>query len=151
MHRALHPLLLTPFLLLPACQNMEVQESAAATPETAEEEAMAMQRYWFGMIYPGPRYHDDVDPEELATIQAGHMARIGELADSGEMALAGPFEVDPEAERPFVGLFLYDVETREEAEALAASDPAVQAGRLVVEVHAWWGVSGLTYPGDTSN
>lgn len=151
MHRALHPLLLAPFLLVAACQNLEVHESAAETHEAAEEEAIAMQRYWFGMIYPGPRYYDDVDPEELAAIQAGHMARIGELADSGEMALAGPFEVNPEAERPFVGLFLYDVETREEAEALAASDPAVQAGRLVVEVHAWWGVSGLTYPGDTSN
>ena len=109
-----------------------------------------MQRYWFGMIYPGPRYYDEVGPADRAALQEAHLARIGELADSGEMALAGPFEVDPEAERPFIGLFLYDVETREEAEALAASDPAVQAGRLVVEVHAWWGVSGLTYPGDTS-
>lgn len=143
---------LIPLLLLPACQNLERTDwKPDAEPDANAEEQVSMQRYWFGMIYPGPRYDAETSPEEREAIQEAHMARIGELADSGELALAGPFEVDPEAEKPFVGLFLYDVETREEAEALAASDPAVQAGRLVVEIHAWWGVAGLTYPGDTSN
>lgn len=34
------------------------------------------------------------------------------------------------------------------AEALAASDPAVAAGRLRVDIIEWYGMSGITYPGN---
>jgi len=146
-------LLLVVSLIPLACQAPVATDTAAGARDnsdaTAAEES-SMQRYWFGMIYKGPNYDQEQSPEEQTALMTAHLGRIHELAVSGEMALAGPFTADPELADPFLGLFLYDVETREEAEALAASDPAVQSGRLRVEIHEWWGVSGLTYPGDPS-
>ena len=51
------------------------------------------------------------------------------------MVLAGPFgnQKDP----AYRGACVYRVATPEEARALAEQDPAVQAGRLRVEVLTW--------------
>lgn len=38
---------------------------------------------------------------------------------------------------------MFDVDSLEEAEALTASDPAVQAGSLVMELHPWYGSAAL--------
>jgi len=52
------------------------------------------------------------------------------------MVVAGPFdEQEDEGKR---GLCLYRVASAAEARALAEQDPAVKAGRLKVEVMAWW-------------
>ena len=61
----------------------------------------------------------------------------------GACPLAGPF-LDGGDLR---GLFLFEVATLEEAKALCETDPAVKAGRLVVEVHPWLGPEGLTFKG----
>lgn len=119
---------------------------AHSAPET--EEMAPMRGYWMGIIKRGPQYAVDRSPEEAAALQQAHLDRIGEIAMEGKMILAGPFGAQAGVEDPLVGLFLYTVPTREEAEALAASDPAVQAGRLRVEIVEWWGVSGITYPGN---
>jgi len=34
-------------------------------------------------------------------------------------------------------VFVFNTESADEARAWAAADPAVQAGRLVVEIHPW--------------
>ena len=36
------------------------------------------------------------------------------------------------------GVFVFQAANRAEAEALAESDPAIKAGRLVPEIHSWW-------------
>lgn len=141
---------LLPLTFLFACQVPTATEEITRPAELQAGEEFSMQQYWFGMIYRGPSYFDETTAEASQALQAAHLARIGELSQSGEMALAGPFDADPEAENPFIGLFLYDVATREEAEALAASDPAVQSGRLRVEITSWYGAAGLTFPGDPS-
>ena len=41
------------------------------------------------------------------------------------------------------GIYVFDVRTVEEAEALTASDPSIQAGRLVMELHPWYGSAAL--------
>jgi hypothetical protein len=50
-----------------------------------------------------------------------------------------------DADQSLRGIFIFDVATRQEAEALAAEDPAVKAGRLKLEFRKWYGPSGLTY------
>lgn len=119
-----------------------------APPVTEAGEIAPMRGYWMGIIKRGPQYAVDRTPEEAAELQQAHLDRIGEIAMEGKMILAGPFGAQEGVDDPLVGLFLYTVPTREEAEALAASDPAVQAGRLRVEIVEWWGVSGITYPGN---
>lgn len=95
-----------------------------------------MKRYVMAFLKSGP--NRDQDPEIAQEIQAGHMAHISSMAESGKLVLAGPF-LDAGEIR---GIFVFDA-TMEEAEALTAADPAVQSGRLVMELHPWYGSAAL--------
>ena len=112
------------------------------------DEMAPMRSYWMGLIKQGPNYFAEVAEEDRNALQRAHLDRIGEIAAEGKMILAGPFGPQEGSDDPLIGLFLYTVQSREEAEALAASDPAVAAGRLRVEIVEWYGVSGITYPGN---
>ena len=103
---------------------------------------ITMKTYFLGLIRKGPAWTPDETPEVRA-LQEGHMANIRRLGAEGKLVLAGPF-LDGGDLR---GLFLFEVATLEEAKALCETDPAVKAGRLVVEVHPWLGPEGLTFKG----
>ena len=149
-------LILAAVCALPSCvfvvEKDEVREYQSAPKVKADppsgDELAPMRSYWMGIIKRGPAYNNEVPAEERAALQRAHLDRIGEIAAEGKMILAGPFGPQEGAEDPLIGLFLYTVPTREEAEALAASDPAVAAGRLRVEIVEWYGVAGITYPGN---
>lgn len=110
--------------------------SPAARPEPAAPPGMA--RYWVGLIRRGEAWTPE-PTEETARVQQAHMANIRRLAAEGKLVMAGPFADGGDLR----GLFFYDVPTREEAEALVATDPAVAAGRLQVDLHPWWGPQAL--------
>ena len=79
-------------------------------------------------------------------IQAEHLAYLGSLRQAGHIVTNGPVLEQPyESLR---GLVFYRVGSLDEARRLAEQDPAVQAGRLAVEVMAWWCPAGsMTRPG----
>jgi uncharacterized protein YciI len=58
----------------------------------------------------------------------------------GKLVLAGPFVDDGD----MAGMFVFRVLSLEEAKALCDTDPAVQAGRLRVELHPWYSAKGIT-------
>ena len=66
-------------------------------------------------------------------IQKGHMANINKLAEMKKLVAAGPFGDNGRLR----GIFVFRVGSLEEAKALTATDPAVQAGRLAMEIHPW--------------
>jgi uncharacterized protein len=66
------------------------------------------------------------------------MAHIREMGASGKLVAAGPFLDDG----PLAGIFVFDA-TPEEARALADRDPAVQAGRLLLDLHGWMVAEGV--------
>lgn len=66
---------------------------------------------------------------------AGHFANMERLAKEGKLALAGPFAKDPDGWR---GLFVFAVESIDEAKALTATDPVIATGEMVAEYHAWY-------------
>jgi uncharacterized protein len=74
-----------------------------------------------------------------AEIQKGHLAYMDTLHAQGKLLVAGPFMDDG----PARGIVIYRVRTVEEAKALAAEDPAVKAGRLVLEAHPWMTFKGI--------
>ncbi|WP_165226332.1 YciI family protein [Aquisphaera insulae] len=61
----------------------------------------------------------------------GHFANIKRLAESGKLVVAGPFGDKGD----WRGMFVFAVETPEEAEKLVATDPVIKSGEMVAEYH----------------
>ncbi len=106
-------------------------DSVLATQLGAD--SLGMKHYVIAFLKSGP--NRDQDPEAAAALQRAHLNNIHRLAESGKLILAGPF-LD---EGDIRGIFVFDVSSLDEAAALTATDPAVQAGRLVMELHPWYG------------
>ena len=94
--------------------------------------------YIFGLLVRGPKWTKE-KTEETKKIQEGHMANINRLGESGKLVLAGPFEGDGDRR----GVFIFKVNTQEEAQALTETDPAVIAGRLKIKLYRWSVAQGM--------
>ena len=92
----------------------------------------AIKQYWFVMLTKGPNRMQD--SATAAKIQEGHMANITSLYNAGKLKVAGPFGDDGD----WLGIFIFDCETKAEVEKLLATDPAVIAGRLSCDIRPWW-------------
>ncbi len=75
------------------------------------------------------------DSVTAANLQKAHLQNIIRLANEGKLVLAGPFMDDGDIR----GIYIFNVKTVEEARQLTATDPAIQAGRLEMELHPWYG------------
>ena len=109
----------------------ETAKPASAAP------AFEMVTYYFGLLTRGPNAATGT-PEERQQIQAAHLANIKRLHDAGKILVAGPFADNGE----WRGIFIYKCASLEEAKTLADTDPAVQAGRLKIEIHPWMTAKG---------
>jgi uncharacterized protein len=119
-------------------QNENIDQSFDS--ELAQElnaDEYGMRRYVMAFLKAGP--NRDHDPDTVMEIQQAHMDNINRMANEGSLILAGPFLDDGQ----FRGIYLFDVETIEEARKLTQSDPAIQAGRLEMELHPWYGSAAL--------
>jgi uncharacterized protein len=113
-----------------------------ASPPPADN---GMQVYYIGFLSRGERWTPE-QTEQTRAIQAGHMQHIQAMAKTGKLLIAGPFMYEAsDANQDLRGIFIFDVANIQEAEALAAEDPAVKAGRLKLEFRKWYGPAGLTY------
>lgn len=124
-------LILLSAAFIQAQDTTEVYDSLYAQNVGADD--YGMRSYVMAFLKSGP--NRDQTPEEAAELQAAHMENIGRLADEGVLVLAGPFLDDGELR----GIYIFAVESVEEAQALTATDPAVQEGRLIMELHPWYG------------
>lgn len=106
---------------------------------------IGMRHYVMAFLKAGPnRSQDSVTAVQL---QRAHMDNIRRMAEEGKLVLAGPFEDKGELR----GIYVFNVSTMEEARALTESDPAVQAGRLVMELHPWYGSAALMQVNEIHN
>jgi uncharacterized protein YciI len=80
------------------------------------------------------------DKEELNKLFRGHMENIQRLVKEGKLIVAGPFGDNNLTWR---GLFIFDVETVEEARELVQTDPAVKAKLFDVDLVPWYGSAAL--------
>lgn len=103
----------------------------------ADERGMKM--YVLCILKTGPK-DAEFKGKERDDIFAGHMTNIGRLADSGQLAVAGPFGKNDKAYR---GLYIFNVATVEEAQKIVETDPAVKSGILVPELTSWYGSASL--------
>ena len=124
--------------LLFACGLCLVPLRAAENkPAAGPDPMLQMTTYFMGLLSRGPNAGTGT-AEEREKIQAAHLANIERLHLAGKLLVAGPF-LDNGILR---GIFIYKCASLEEAQALAATDPSVQAGRLIVEIHPWLTMKG---------
>ena len=116
--------------------------SSSVFSQQEKKTEVQIRQYWFVMLTAGNNRNQD--SAAAAKIQEGHMANIKRLYNEGKLKVAGPFG----DEGKWIGLFIFDCETKEEVEKLVKTDPAIAAGRLNYEIHPWWTTaSGSFSPG----
>ncbi len=94
---------------------------------------MDIELLYLVLIKKGPIWTPEETPE-LECLQAAHLAHIDATHSQGQLVAAGPIDDGSDLR----GISVLRVESLEKARELAEADPAVRAGRLVVEVHPWY-------------
>ncbi len=126
--------------------KVTVDESSIPTDQLAYDSILAtqlgaddygMRKYVMAFLKAGP--NQDMDSTQAAQLQRAHLDNILRLADEGKLAVAGPFLDGGELK----GIYIFNVETIEEAKALTETDPAVKAGRFALELHPWYGSAAM--------
>jgi len=140
---------LTIVLILASCAHTPDPVSGPtpiSTMETTYDSTLAsqlgadqygMRKYVMASLKRGP--NRDWTKEQADSLQRAHMDNIIRMADKGKLVVAGPFFDDGEVR----GIYIFAVESLEEAEALTNSDPAIQAGSLEMELREWYGSAAL--------
>lgn len=96
------------------------------------ETPQKMMTVYLAFLVRGEKWTPDKTPETEA-IQKAHLANINRLAEMKKLVVAGPFGDDGTLR----GIFVFRVGSIDEARELAATDPAVKAGRLALQIHPW--------------
>lgn len=126
--------------------DLPPNQAASETQKTVYDSALAaqygaddygMKTYVMAFLKRGP--NRSLSPEEAQALQQGHLENINRMATEGSLILAGPFLDDGNIR----GIYIFDVRTVEEAEALTKTDPAIQAGSLEMELKPWYGSAAL--------
>ncbi len=97
-----------------------------------------MKAYVFCILKTGS--NTTATEEEKAKLFEGHMTNIKKLAAEGKLVVAGPFMKN---DRNYRGIFIFNVSTVEEAQALVESDPAVKAKIFEAELTPWYSSAAL--------
>ncbi|UZD22482.1 YciI family protein [Algoriphagus halophytocola] len=133
-------------LVLLAAVPFTHAQNDAYEPELAEEvgaDQYGMKKYVIAFLHRGDRVSEYSD-EQRSEIQAGHLANINRMAEDGQLVMAGPFFGNEELR----GLYIFAVESLEEAEELTSSDPAIKAGVLKMDLKEWYGSAALMLMND---
>lgn len=119
--------------------NNNISEIAFDSLKAAEYGAdkYGMKKYVMAFLKRGSKR--DQDSTTAAELQKAHLRNITKMAEEGTLLLAGPFLDDDEVR----GIYIFNVETIEEAKVLTETDPAIKAGRLEMELRPWYGTAAL--------
>lgn len=125
----------------PTVKSTQQEKNAMSYDSTLAQQYGAddygMKQYVMAFLYAGPnRTQDSAKAMEL---QMAHLSNISRLADEGKLVLAGPFLSNDSLR----GIYIFNVITIDEAKQLTETDPAIQAGSLVMELKPWYGSAAL--------
>ena len=99
---------------------------------------MKLTPLYLAFLIRGDKWTGEKTPA-AEEIQKGHRANINRLADMKKLIAAGPFGDNGRLR----GIFVFRVGSLEEAKNLTATDPAIQAGQLAMEIHQWMVPAGV--------
>lgn len=132
--------------LVSACSDTNTTTKKEAVKKSAFNSKLAkelgadeygMHQYVMAFLKAGPNRSQD--STESAHLMRAHLNNITKMAEAGKLVVAGPFMDDGDIR----GIYIFNVKTVKEAEALTKTDPAIQAGSLVMELHPWYGSAAL--------
>ena len=125
-------------LLSPVTHAQVTTDSLGYEYYTVQEgnQSFTLKKYWMVFLMAGEKRSQS--PEEAAKLQEGHLNHLNMLAEKGLTLMTGPMGDDGAIR----GVVVYNLPTEAEVRKWAEADPAVQAGRLVVEIHPWWTAPG---------
>ena len=90
-----------------------------------------MKPYYLDLLVKSDKAESAVTPAENAERMQKHLAYIRSQVEAGKFVLVGPLTEDNRIR----GVAVIQAASLEEAQRIAAGDPAVQSGHLAVEVH----------------
>ncbi len=108
------------------------------TEDYVNEQVSKGKPYFLVLLKRGPGY-DRMSGQKL---QMEHLQRLFRLRQEGKISLTGPVTDDADIR----GIEICNLSDIEEVKKLTESDPAVKVGRLIYEVHPWFGIPGDTLP-----
>ena len=125
--------------LVPHVVHAEEQATKSTVPDPAlakrtGADERGMRAYVLVILKTGPKRVPDGDARKA--MFAGHFTNMERLSKEGKLVLAGPFSDDPSGWR---GLFIFAVDSIDEARTLTQTDPVIVQGEMVAEFHAWYG------------
>ena len=122
------PAVLVLFCMFSLTVQAQNNDSKSAKPKMEEQ----IRKYWFVMLLKGESRTQD--SATAASIQKAHLDNINRLYNEGKIKVAGPF-----GDRGnWLGIFIFDCETKEEVETLLKTDAAVSSGRLAYDIRPWY-------------
>jgi uncharacterized protein len=95
-----------------------------------------MKKYVMAFLKSGKT---KVSKEEGEKLQNAHLKNIIRLSNEGKLVVAGPFLDNGEVR----GIYIFNVESIEEAKKLTETDPAITRGTLEFELRPWYGSAAL--------
>lgn len=119
---------------------MKAYDSVKAKAYGADD--YGMKKYVMAFLKRGP--NKSADSIERSKLQRAHLDNISRLAEEGKLVLAGPFFGNDDLR----GIYIFNVQSIEEAASLTSTDPSIQAGVLVMELKEWYGSAALMAIGD---
>jgi len=114
----------------------------AAAPQKLPEVGpggFEMTTYYVGFLYKGSKWTPESTPE-TERLQKAHLDNILRMEREGKLVVAGPFLDNGDLR----GLYVFRIASIEEAQTFANTDPAIQAGRLRLELHPWYAAKNIT-------
>jgi uncharacterized protein YciI len=107
--------------------------TSAAAQDLPIPEEWSTHYAWFLVV--NPEYSPGAQEAERA-VTAAHIQYQLRLQENGQAIAAGGLGEGPG--ESIIGLTIIRAESLAEAKAIAAADPAVEAGRLIAWVREWW-------------
>ena len=99
-------------------------------------ESMGMTIYHIFLLKQGPTWTPESTPE-IDALQEAHLANYKRLAEMGKLVLTGPFLDSFATDGELRGMGVLKTDSLAEAQELIATDPMVEVGRLIYELHPW--------------
>lgn len=140
--------------LISCAVSTKSENGKSAEPETAAvngynqkladslgADERGMKSYMLVILKTGPNDAKITDKTERGELFQGHFSNMAEMEKSGKLKMAGPFGTKNSL--GYRGIFLLDVKTEDEANALLQGDPTIKNGIFDVEILPWYGSAAI--------